>query len=214
MSWRPTRRPALVGAALAAGTMLAACSGPAASEETSSDSPVQGGTLEVGFSEDIENYDPHQRPQLTARTISRQIADTLTDQDPETGEILPWLAESWGVKAASTRSPSHCRQNAEQVNDQEPETGEIQPWLAESLEVNEDSTAFTFHLRDDVTFSDGTPLDAAAVAANFDRIVDLGPLAYIGAGLLRNYDGSEVVDEYTVTVRFRSEERRVGKKYR
>src|SRR5699024_8049710 len=164
MSWRPTRRTALVGAALAAGTMLAACSGPAASEEPSSDRPLQGGTLEVGFSEDIENYDPHQRPQLTARTISRQIADTLTDQDPETGEILPWLAESW--------------------------------------EVNEDSTAFTFHLRDDVTFSDGTPLDAAAVAANFDRIVDLGPLAYIGAGLLRNYDGSEVVDERTVTVRF------------
>jgi len=164
MSLRPTRRTALVGAVLAAGTMLAACSGPASSEETTSDGPVQGGTLEVGFSEDIENYDPHQRPQLTARTISRQIADTLTDQDPETGEVLPWLAESW--------------------------------------DVNEDSTEFTFHLRQDVTFSDGTPLDAAAVAANFDRIVDIGPLAYIGAGLLRNYDGSEVVDEYTVTVRF------------
>ncbi|HIZ37066.1 MAG TPA: ABC transporter substrate-binding protein [Candidatus Ruania gallistercoris] len=165
MSLRPTRRrTVLVGAAVAAGALLAACSGTAASDESGGGEPVYGGTLEVGFSEDIENYDPHQRPQLTARTISRQIADTLTDQDPETGEILPWLAESW--------------------------------------EINEDSTAFTFHLREDVTFSDGTPLDAEAVAANFDRIVEIGPLAYIGAGLLRNYDGAEADDEYTVTVRF------------
>lgn len=165
MSLRPTRRrTALVGAAVAAAAVLAACSGTAASEEAGGDEPSQGGTLEVGFSEDIENYDPHQRPQLTARTISRQIADTLTDQDPETGEILPWLAESW--------------------------------------EINDDSTEFTFKLREDVTFSDGTPLDAEAVAANFDRIVEIGPLAYIGAGLLRNYAGSEVSDEYTVTVTF------------
>ena len=165
MSLRPTRRrTVLVGAAVAAGALLAACSGTAASDESGGGEPVYGGTLEVGFSEDIENYDPHQRPQLTARTISRQIADTLTDQDPETGEILPWLAESW--------------------------------------EINEDSTAFTFHLREGVTFSDGTPLDAEAVAANFDRIVEIGPLAYIGAGLLRNYDGAEADDEYTVTVRF------------
>ena len=165
MSLHPTRRrTVMVGAAVAIGAVLAACSGTAASQDSSGSDPVQGGTLEVGFSEDIENYDPHQRPQLTARTISRQIADTLTDQDPETGEILPWLAESW--------------------------------------EINDDSTEFTFHLRQDVTFSDGTAMDAEAVAANFDRIVEIGPLAYVGAGLLRNYDGSEVVDQDTVTVSF------------
>ena len=158
------RRTVLVGATVAVGALLAACSGTAASEESTGGQPSQGGTLEVGFSEDIENYDPHQRPQLTARTISRQIADTLTDQDPDTGEILPWLAESW--------------------------------------DINDDSSEFTFHLREGVTFSDGSTLDAEAVAANFDRIVELGPLAYVGAGLLRNYDGSVAVDEDTVTVSF------------
>lgn len=149
---------------ISAGLILASCSGPAASEESAGATPQYGGTLEVGFDSDIANYDPHQRPQLTARTISRQIADTLTDQDPETGEIVPFLAESWDISA--------------------------------------DSTEFTFHLRDDVTFSDGTELTAQVVCANFDRIIDLGPLAYIGAGLLRTYEGCEAQDRLTSTVRF------------
>ena len=34
--------------------------------------------------------------------------------------------------------------------------------------MNDDATEYTFKLRDDVTFSDGTPVDAAAVAKNFD----------------------------------------------
>ncbi|WP_072803873.1 ABC transporter substrate-binding protein [Rhodococcoides yunnanense] len=48
--------------------------------------------------------------------------------------------------------------------------GNIQPWLASSWDVSEDGTQYTFELRDGVTFSDGTPLDAAAVKYNFDRI--------------------------------------------
>ena len=47
---------------------------------------------------------------------------------------------------------------------QNPETLEIEPWIAESWTVNADATEYTFKLRPGVTFSDGTPLDAAAVA--------------------------------------------------
>lgn len=158
--------------AITAATLLTvtACSTPAgetAQEPTSATedaAPATGGTLKVGFSDDVGNYDPHQRPQLTSRTISRQIADTLTDQDPATGEIVPFLATSW--------------------------------------DISEDATAFTFTLREDVTFSDGTPLTAEVVKANLDRVVEIGPLAYIGAGLLRNYVGTEVVSDYVLTVTF------------
>lgn len=48
--------------------------------------------------------------------------------------------------------------------------GNIAPWLASSWTVSEDGLQYTFELRDGVTFSDGTPLDAAAVKYNFDRI--------------------------------------------
>ncbi|HEX2144342.1 MAG TPA: ABC transporter substrate-binding protein [Glycomyces sp.] len=43
------------------------------------------------------------------------------------------------------------------------------PGLAESWEQNPEGTDWTFHLREGVTFHDGTPLDGAAVCANFDR---------------------------------------------
>lgn len=44
--------------------------------------------------------------------------------------------------------------------------GEIEPWLATAWEYNDDNTVLTLTLRDDVTFSDGTTLDADAVVAS------------------------------------------------
>ncbi|WP_083337242.1 ABC transporter substrate-binding protein [Corynebacterium timonense] len=82
-----------------------------------------------------------------------------------------------------------------------PETGEIEPWLAESWSVSDDATAYTFHLRDDVTFSDGTPLNAEVLKANFDDIKEAGPAANAVAEM-GNYAGTDVVDEYTAVVRF------------
>lgn len=82
---------------------------------------------------------------------------------------------------------------------QNPKTLEIEPWIAESWTVNADATEFTFKIRPGVTFSDGTPLDANAVAKNFDTY-GLGnkaqklPISEV----LTNYKGSEVVDPLTV----------------
>lgn len=158
----PIRRLAAVAAAAA--LLLTGCSAAQGQPEATGPE-ASGGTLRVGFGgADVGNYDPHQRPQLFPRTVTRQIADTLTEQDPETGEILPWLAESW--------------------------------------EISDDTTQFTFHLREGVTFSDGTPLDAEVVAANFDRVVEIGSLAFVAGSYFRGYAGSEVLDERTVRVSF------------
>src|SRR5690625_3678457 len=52
---------------------------------------------------------------------------------------------------------------------QDPETLELEPWIATALpEVNEDATEYTFTLREDATYSDGTPIDAENVVKNFD----------------------------------------------
>ncbi|HBR0758407.1 TPA: ABC transporter substrate-binding protein, partial [Klebsiella quasipneumoniae] len=47
------------------------------------------------------------------------------------------------------------------------EDNSFTPWLAERWEIKNNNREYTFHLRKDVTFSDGTKLDAAAVKYNF-----------------------------------------------
>jgi peptide/nickel transport system substrate-binding protein len=50
----------------------------------------------------------------------------------------------------------------------------VVPQLAESLTSDDDHTTWTLQLRDGVTFSDGTPLDAEAVAWSLARYVEHG----------------------------------------
>ena len=87
---------------------------------------------------------------------------------------------------------------------QDPKTLEIQPWIAESWTINADATEYSFKLRPGVTFSDGTPLDAAAVARNFDTY-GLGnkALKQPVSEVINNYERSEVVDPLTVKFFFK-----------
>ena len=52
------------------------------------------------------------------------------------------------------------------------EKGEIQPCLATSWSTSDDKLTWTFKLREGVRFHDGTPFNAAAVKATFDRMRD------------------------------------------
>lgn len=56
----------------------------------------------------------------------------------------------------------------------DPVTGEVTPQLAEGMSPNEDGSVWTLQLRDGVTFSDGTPLDAEAVRFTYQHIADKG----------------------------------------
>ena len=74
------------------------------------------------------------------------------------------------------------------------------PMLAESYEANEEATEYTFTLRQGITFSDGTPWNAEAAKANFDRWGDKS-LGLKRTTLLCNIlDSTEIVDEYTIKV--------------
>jgi len=86
---------------------------------------------------------------------------------------------------------------------QDPKTLEIEPWIAQSWSINDNATEFTFKLRSGVSFSDGTPLDAAAVAKNFDTY-GLGnkALKLPVSEVINNYERSEVLDPLTVKFYF------------
>ena len=51
---------------------------------------------------------------------------------------------------------------------------QIQPWLAESWEQINEKT-WTFTIRDGITFHDGSSVDAQAVKASFERLLDVNP---------------------------------------
>lgn len=83
--------------------------------------------------------------------------------------------------------------------------GKVSPWIAERWEQNDNATEFTLHLKSGVTFSDGTPVDAAAVVANLDiwyagrKSDGINPVGLFP----KTYGRAEAVDPATVKVFFK-----------
>jgi peptide/nickel transport system substrate-binding protein len=148
----------------AAVLLLSACGSTPAASTADPGVPQPGGTLRFAVSSDQGCVDPQQVGSNDTIFSLRQVVDSLTDQDPATGELRPWLATSW--------------------------------------ESNADASAYTFTLREGVTFSDGTPLDAAAVKANFDAVSTLGARATLPKGYLAGYAGTTVESPTRFTVAF------------
>lgn len=78
--------------------------------------------------------------------------------------------------------------------------GTLEPMLAESWEVSDDGLVYRFKLREDVRFSDGTPFNAEAVRAAFDRFFTLG-IGFVS--MFDMIDEVQVVDDYTVELRLK-----------
>ncbi|AGZ42745.1 ABC transporter substrate-binding protein [Actinoplanes friuliensis] len=76
--------------------------------------------------------------------------------------------------------------------------GGFVPLLATGYEASPDGLTYTFKLRTGVTFSDGTPFDAAAVKANIDQLLAPGYAPAVAAVQLKNLESVEVADPATV----------------
>ncbi len=74
--------------------------------------------------------------------------------------------------------------------------GTIIPWLANDWAVSDDGLSWDFTLRDDVLFTDGTPLNAAAVQANIEHIRDPETQASTSYLALKKVESVEVVSDY------------------
>jgi peptide/nickel transport system substrate-binding protein len=101
--------PAAVAAALVAALALTGCAGPDSASGAAPADPTPGGTLRFALGAPPQGVDPQQVGTNVSIYIARQLADSLTDQDPATGEIEPWLAESWDVSDDLTRFTFHLR---------------------------------------------------------------------------------------------------------
>ena len=76
--------------------------------------------------------------------------------------------------------------------------GEVIPWLATGWTESDDGLTWEFSLRDDVTFTDGTPFDAEAVAANIAHVQDPATASSTGYLALAKIEDVVAVDDHTV----------------
>ncbi|GAA4139532.1 ABC transporter substrate-binding protein [Leifsonia shinshuensis] len=163
---RIRRVTAGIATAAAAALVLSACAAHAAgSTSAASAKPVEGGDLTFALANDPITLNPTALGSGNDTLyVERQLFESLTEQDPKTGKVIPGLATKW--------------------------------------QANADATQFTFTLRPGVTFSDGTPLTASVVKANFDDIVANATKAVNAVTALPNYAGTTVVNDSTATVSF------------
>ena len=76
--------------------------------------------------------------------------------------------------------------------------GNWQPWLAESAEPIGDGSTWEIKVREGINFHDGTPLNAEALAVNFETAIN-DPI--ISLAIVPSYPAEnryEIVDEYTI----------------
>ncbi|KPI20805.1 ABC-type transporter, periplasmic subunit [Actinobacteria bacterium OK074] len=109
---------------------------------------------------------------------------------------------SWDIHASTQDVTAEIQRQVFDSLVSQDSKGKFHPWLATRWEVADDYRSYTFHLRDDVTFSDGTRFDAAAVKANFDHIVAKSTKSLYAASLLGPYTGTKVIDAHTAKVTF------------
>lgn len=81
----------------------------------------------------------------------------------------------------------------------DPEANEVVPVLAESFEPDPTFQTWTLRLRDGLTFSDGTPFDAAAVQTNWERVKDPANRSQ-AIGVAMTISSMTVVDSTTLEV--------------
>lgn len=143
-------------------------------------------------------------PAAPAAPADRQAALTGTAVDPVQGGVIEYghLQEPNCIFGGWIQENFTARQVLDNLVSAT-EDGSVVPWIATGWEVSEDRTVWTLDLRDDVTFTDGTDLDAAAVAYNFDYWLD-GGNGTAAAHLGGFYDHSEVVDRNTVKIHLSS----------
>ncbi|MGQ5287869.1 TIGR04028 family ABC transporter substrate-binding protein [Pectobacterium actinidiae] len=154
---------------------------------------------------------PHQKLTIFASLflLGGALGAQAADDAPKIGGTLVYLEQQAHTNLYTPAGGFYpnggiLNQITDKLTYQNPETLEIEPWVAESWTVNADNTEYTFKIRPGITFSDGTPLDANAVAKNFDTY-GLGNTALNQpiSEVINNYLRSEVIDPITVKFYFK-----------
>ncbi|MFE7225627.1 ABC transporter substrate-binding protein [Nocardioides sp. NPDC057577] len=144
------------------------------------------------------------KPAREGQALEEGIRNVVDGGDPVDGGTLTYGAYTEPTSldptvtiAAATTGGNEMANIYDTLVTFDPEKQEFVPRLAESIEPDADFTTWTLRLRDDVTFSDGTPLDAAAVVWSQQRYGSAK--APETALWVDNVTSVTATDEHTVT---------------
>lgn len=93
------------------------------------------------------------KKEASTKTLKIGVTNFADSLEP-TENYFGWVVMRYGIGESLTKFD-------EKMN--------VQPWLAESWKISDDHMTWTFKIRDGVKFSNGKPLDAAAVKASLER---------------------------------------------
>jgi peptide/nickel transport system substrate-binding protein len=82
--------------------------------------------------------------------------------------------------------------------------GKLVPWLAEDSAVSADGLTRTVKIREGITFTDGAPLDAEAVKANFEHLLDPKTASSTGYLALGKIDSMKALNETTLELKLKT----------
>lgn len=188
---RVSRREFLVLSAASAGAALTACGGNSAATPTAAGNATTPATALTGTTSASGRT-----PQASGVAVVRDGDLLAASGGPEVDTLDPHL----------TGYQNTANLAVQFVDSLVREDGNYQfsPNLAERWEVSPDATVYTFSLKKGVVFHDGTPFNADAVRINFDRIADPATQSKMAIQYLGPYDKTEVVDDSTVKVHFKT----------
>lgn len=173
--------------ALLLALLLAACAGAPAAPQTAAPPDSPAGTQDAPAPTAVPDEPvPTPAPPAPGGSVTRALTTEPTGLDPAGAQgsgqnvVLPYLFDTLVAQDFENN---------------------IQPLLAEEWEVSEDAKSIYFTLKEGVTFHDGTPLDAAAVVASFERLRDPEMKSPMAASL-NGITAIEAVDARTVRFLF------------
>lgn len=162
---KPVRRRPTLLAPLAIALLIACAFAVSACGGGSDATGAEGGSNAVGGAEDFSD--------TSAKPVQGGTIHYAHEQE------TPCLTGGWVQEAYLER------QFADSLVSQT-KSGQIVPWLATSWKTSPDHLTWTFQIKPGVKFTDGTPLDAQAVADNFNSWFDPATInstvaSYLGA---------------------------------
>ncbi|WP_432842602.1 ABC transporter substrate-binding protein [Dactylosporangium sp. CA-092794] len=180
---RIARARSAVAVLAVAGLLAGACSkSDGGSSPSANTSPASAGTYKEGF---VNGGDATGTPVKGGQLTMAVYAETPS-LDPA---VTPGTGYVGGTEMAAI---------FDVLIRFDPTTGKYEPQMAKSLTPNADYTDWTLGLRDNVTFSDGTKLDANAVKTSLERIAKKGRA---GWPISQNVASMTVTDPLTLDIK-------------